>query len=32
MIIDSHAHIGNLLVLNLSVRKLLWSMKRYGVD
>lgn len=32
MIIDSHAHIGNLLVLNLSVRKVLWSMARYGVD
>ena len=32
MIIDSHAHIGNLIALNLSVRKVLWSMERYGVD
>ena len=32
MIIDSHAHIGNLIVLNLSVRKVLWSMAAYGVD
>lgn len=32
MIIDSHAHIGNLIVLNLSVRKVLWSMERYCVD
>lgn len=32
MIIDSHAHIGNLIVLNLSVRKVLWSMQEYGVD
>lgn len=32
MVIDSHAHIGRILILNLSVRKVLWSMKRYGVD
>lgn len=32
MIIDSHAHIGNLLILNLSVRKVLYSMERYAVD
>ncbi len=32
MVIDSHAHIGNLWVLNLNVRKVLWSMEQYGVD
>ena len=32
MIIDSHAHIGRILILNLSVRKVLYSMKRYNVD
>ncbi len=32
MIIDSHAHIGNMVVLNLSVGKVLRSMERYGVD
>ncbi len=32
MIIDSHAHIGRILILNLSVGKVLYSMERYGVD
>lgn len=32
MIIDSHAHIGRILLFHLSVRKLLWSMRQYGVD
>lgn len=32
MIIDSHAHIGRILTLNLSVKNLLYSMERYGVD
>ena len=32
MIIDSHAHIGRIAVLNLSVRKMLYSMEKYGVD
>lgn len=31
MIIDSHAHIGRILILNLSVRKVLYSMKRYKI-
>ena len=32
MIIDSHAHIGRIAVYNLSMRKILYSMKRYGID
>ena len=32
MIIDSHAHIGRILTLNLSVKNMLYSMERYGVD
>lgn len=32
MIIDSHAHIGRILILNLRVGKVLWSMEQYGVD
>lgn len=32
MVIDTHAHIGRISLFHLSVRRLLWSMKRYGVD
>ena len=32
MIIDSHAHIGRVLFMNLSLKKLLYSMEKYGVD
>ena len=32
MIIDSHAHIGRILVYNLSYKRVLLSMEKYGVD
>lgn len=32
MVIDSHAHIGRILVYNLSYKRVLWAMEKYGVD
>lgn len=32
MIIDTHAHIGNMLNFNLTEEDLLYSMQRYGID